>query len=400
MPSIDIIYSPVGPTTGSNATGTVMYHMTLSYTDASGNKSYISGGPSIPNSNVNLSGAQLASAMVNASTQSLTNTPSAWGTLKINGQGNYRPGDTSTGIDVVPKYDQYTGEINTDAGTKFQASRVTNNATPAQWQTIVQVYQAVASLNLTYSALTQNSNSLAATALAKVGLSVPKDLMLRATPAHQVMLPTTQSEVPAYLRSILSNDTQWYGRNESQDANGYVTRSINYYQSDLADYSVTERQGKVVVQAVKFDDLSTQTLNVFDSVSIDGDYLNVALQTGNLDIDYLGDFSTFYAFDDFGFDFVGIGDYNETWLDYSNIEFYGNDNWMYGGNNDGFGWDFSGAGEYGLARAEDPNKQKSWELTDLQKLRESMAAFPTESSSYTRGSSAVNNDWAVISAPR
>src|SRR5450830_1084655 len=193
--SISVIFLPVAPLPG---TGTMTYHETLVYTTPTGSH-YISAGPTTFNKDVPwdsglLGKAELAFFISNAIVQAALNAPSPWGTLKVEQNGTFVPGDVTPqtgGIDVVPAFDPDTGIPNSDVGTPYPSQvLITGNDLSAQWATIVQTYSSIASLNLTYSPSTQNSNSVANTALAEAGVPLPNTSLL--VPASDTRLPTTK----------------------------------------------------------------------------------------------------------------------------------------------------------------------------------------------------------------
>jgi len=75
-------------------TGTMTYHETLVYTTPNGSY-YISAGPTISNSSLGLNDVQKAENIVLAAASVGTNTPSIWGTLKVEGSGGFIPKDTT-----------------------------------------------------------------------------------------------------------------------------------------------------------------------------------------------------------------------------------------------------------------------------------------------------------------
>jgi Ca2+-binding RTX toxin-like protein len=134
--------------------------------------------------------------------QANTNTPSIWGTLKVEKSGAFTPNDPSAGVDVVPTIDSDTGVRNANAGTPYRSQILaTGEDLSEQWNTIVSTYNKIADLNLTYSPATQNSNSVANTALSAAGVPLPKDTGPSGTftPASSNKLPTTPEQLNDYL---------------------------------------------------------------------------------------------------------------------------------------------------------------------------------------------------------
>jgi predicted Zn-dependent protease len=125
---------------------------------------------------------QTAINISTSANQVLTNTPSVWGTLAVNGSGTYTPGS-------IPGTSQVL---------------MTGTDLSSQWNTIQATYNNIAALHLTYSPAAQNSDSVACTALNAAGVQLPANIGLTGgafTPACDVMLPTT----PAALQQFLSN---------------------------------------------------------------------------------------------------------------------------------------------------------------------------------------------------
>ncbi|MEB0229088.1 hypothetical protein QN414_32920, partial [Pseudomonas sp. 5S1] len=171
---------------------------------------------------------QKAENIVLAAASVGTNTPSIWGTLKVEGSGGFIPKDTTAGVDVVPQLDPNTGVANENSGTVY-ASQVlaTGSDLSAQWGTIVSTYNNVVPLNLTYSPATQNSNSVANTALAAAGVSLPTNTELfgadqTLTPASGSMLPTTPDQLSNYLKAEQDTFQGMY----TTDASGNTTTTI------------------------------------------------------------------------------------------------------------------------------------------------------------------------------
>jgi hypothetical protein len=343
MGKITAYYSPVGPTSsGDSATGTIIYHITLAYTDNNGNSSYISAGPTIPDSSLNLSISDKAKEMNLAAGDVLTNAESKWGTLQVNGQGSFTPGDTSQGIDVVPRINPSTGNININAGTPYFKDVVSNNATLTEWNTIKQTYSDIASLHLTYSPYTQNSNSVACTALAKAGLSIPDTGLFTLTPACDVRLPTAPSELQNYLKSLQPKENKWYQLSQTTDSTGAFNYLVDFYNPQNPDYVTKERQGRVEVVFTKLVDSSVA--NVLEDTTITGDHVAILLSNPSINIEVDGSYNNLFSeFDGANIDMYG--DYNTAYVDNSEIDFLGANNTLYGNGDFGDGWYYGS--EYG-----------------------------------------------------
>lgn len=396
--TISVIYTPVGPISGDNATGTVIYHMTLVYTTAAGNNYYISAGPANPDLSLHNSKQETANQIINASSQALTNQPSVWGTIKINGSGSFNPGDRIKGVDVVPTINPNTGLANPDAGTPYQKITVSANATAAQWNSIVQTYNAVASLNLTYSPLTSNSNSLGCTALTKANLPIPTTPLMLKTPACSVKLPTTSGELQAYLNSIQGSSNPYYGMSSSLGSDGSVTNNIDYLASNYLDFQSNTLTG--TVRAISVKNSGENSVAVYENITITGSGTEIKLVDGNLSVDVVGSNDSIQGTST-GYDINGVGNNNTAAVNYSSIDFSGTNNWVYGSGNTGSGWDFDEDGFYGMPNQE-VNSQTSTDyggVVDSKKLVEAMASFNSSESAGVSRKQPVSHEWAVISAP-
>ena len=389
---IEVVFSPVGPSSNESG-GTLFYHMTLVYTPASGASQYISAGPTTSNGTLNMSTVEQLKQMNLAAGQTLTNTPSVWGTLHVGGSGTFTPGNQTAGIDVVPLKDPNTGQTNPDAGTPFQKATVSTNATLTQWNTIVATYNSVASLHLTYSPYTSNSNSVACTALVAAGLTVPSTSLLVNTPACSVKLPKTSAELQNYLNSLQPAANPWYSLSSTGGSDGSTTTTIDYLNSSFYDFRTTTKTGTVTVREVK--NLTEHEMSVFDSVSIAGSDIDIDLMAGGLDVDISGN-NNLIDSDFTGFDINAIGNYNVATLDYSTIDFYGTGNSGYGYGSSGTGWDPNEYYGYtGAASASDsPSASRGSE-----KLVEAMATFDDSGTDTVVVNKKTTTDWAVITAP-
>src|SRR3989475_3836058 len=150
--SISVVYQPVVSFAGLTA-----YHETLVYTDASGNQSFASAGASTPEP-----GGSSLSNISQASSAVASGTTSVYGTLQV---VNGSVADLSN-----PEHDRMFGPPNAPFATQVLT---TSSDLSGQWQSILNTENYIASQNLAYSPLTQNSNSVANTALTAAGLQPP-----------------------------------------------------------------------------------------------------------------------------------------------------------------------------------------------------------------------------------
>ncbi|NWE26471.1 hypothetical protein [Pseudomonas gingeri] len=104
--SISVAFVPV-----RSLLGVMTYHQTLIYTTPQG-AYYISAGPTTANNKLDMNPVQTVGNIALAANDVIYNTPSVWGTLKVEGNGAFIPGDTTSagGVDVVPQNDPVTGQ--------------------------------------------------------------------------------------------------------------------------------------------------------------------------------------------------------------------------------------------------------------------------------------------------
>ena len=153
--SITVYFEPLG-----QVGGVTYYHETLIYTNSAGVSQYLTSGPSgsfTPTGNVNA-----LSQMSAASDNQATNQPSAWGTLQAAPVGIVPSG----GIEGLT-----TSDTSNPNATYASTIIATCTDLSAQWSTMVSTAQQISSQNLTYSPLTQNSNSMANSAIYAAGLT-------------------------------------------------------------------------------------------------------------------------------------------------------------------------------------------------------------------------------------
>ena len=155
--TITVYYSPLESTKVTRLVGFGMaYHMAIVYTDRAGHSFGASSGPS------NSTALQTPANAVQAIVYMADEQPSSFGTLVSDPLNDHA--FTKGGAS-----DYYT---QTSAGIAYPRAIITKGRDlSAQWSTILQTYAAVGALGLTYSPTSQNSNSLAGTALRRAGLA-------------------------------------------------------------------------------------------------------------------------------------------------------------------------------------------------------------------------------------
>jgi hypothetical protein len=172
--SIQVIYEPLGSFLGME-----YYHETLEYTNSAGQEFFATSGPTAsPSGNALYNVTQAASAAA-------TSGGSAYGTL-------FCVAGTQSQVSSV------IGPGNFDSQTSVNDDRVvvaSGSNLSSQWNAITTVCSQVNSEGLSYSPLTQNSNSVASTELTAAGLSPPKSGFFSAdwAPASGNILPTPET---------------------------------------------------------------------------------------------------------------------------------------------------------------------------------------------------------------
>lgn len=156
--TITVVYSPLPSTKAARDFGFGMaYHMALVYTAKDGVSYAASSGPS------NLAAAQTPKHAATAILASFDDAPSAFGTL-VSDPNNDTP------FVVGGAGDHYTRD---ESGRTFPSNVVLRGEDlSARWASILRTYARIGALQLTYSPVTQNSNSLAATALRQAGVTL------------------------------------------------------------------------------------------------------------------------------------------------------------------------------------------------------------------------------------
>ena len=153
-----VYYSPLNSTTAVGYLGLGMaYHMAIVYTDAAGRSYGVSSGPS------NLSAAPTPAHAFSALFDMANNAPSSFGTLVSD------PHNNTPFIKGTPA-DYYTQNRE---GQAYPHTTVLKGRDLAdRWTAIVQTYEHVGQLRMSYSPVSQNSNSLAGTALRRAGVTL------------------------------------------------------------------------------------------------------------------------------------------------------------------------------------------------------------------------------------
>ena len=154
--SLIVYYSPLKSTRVTRDVGFGMaYHMAIVYTDKSGTSYGASSGPS------DLKAAQTPQNALQALYSLAEDVPSSFGTLASDPHNN-------TPFVIGKRGDFYTRDAK--GRPYIHATMMTGQDLSAKWTTILQTYSAVGRLGLTYSPTMQNSNSMAGTALRRIGL--------------------------------------------------------------------------------------------------------------------------------------------------------------------------------------------------------------------------------------
>ena len=169
METIAVYFSPLASTKVAALIGLGMaYHMALVYTDRTGHSFGASSGPS--NVRTAQSPGYAFSAIINMTTEM----PSAFGTLVSDPRNNHP-------FVLGRPEDYYTQDPLGEAFPCVVALRGVDLS--AKWRSILRTYTMVGSLRLTYSPFTQNSNSMAGTALRQAGIPIPFSSRTKFSPA-------------------------------------------------------------------------------------------------------------------------------------------------------------------------------------------------------------------------
>ena len=181
MDTIAIYYTPLTSTKVAEVIGLgEAHHMALVYTDGRGRSYGASSGPS------NHETAQTPGLAVSAAFASVMGVPSAFGTLLSDPANNHA-------FTKGRPEDYYTQD---DEGDPYPTTTVLRGENlSGQWQTILRTYVVVGKLGLTYSPISQNSNSMAGAALLAAGIPIPFSSKTWFVPAVFTRLPVTREEV-------------------------------------------------------------------------------------------------------------------------------------------------------------------------------------------------------------
>ena len=157
--SLAIYYSPLNSTEVARYFGLAKaFPMAIVYTDAAGISHGASSGPS------DLAASQTPGDAFTAVLASFSEAPSAFGTLKSDPR-NDTPFVLGSAADVYSKDSQ---------GRAYPHAVVLRGRDlAARWHSILGTYARTDRMQLTYSPVSQNSNSLAAVALRRAGVTVP-----------------------------------------------------------------------------------------------------------------------------------------------------------------------------------------------------------------------------------
>ena len=181
--TIAIYFSPLPSTKIATIVGLdLAYHMAIVYTNAAGESFGASSGPS------NQSTRQTPASALTALYESAQNVPSDFGTLLSDPKNNH--------LFIIGRpEDYYTQDFE---GTPYpHVLAMSGRDLSAQWQAILKTYTIVGTMRLTYSPITQNSNSMAGTALRKAGIPIPFSVETPFAPALFTILPLSREELEA-----------------------------------------------------------------------------------------------------------------------------------------------------------------------------------------------------------
>ena len=181
METIAVFYTPLASTKLAAAIGlSIASHMAIVYTNNAGQSFGVSSGPSI---HLML---QSPTQMLEPVVASASNRPSGFGVLMSDPNNNHA-------FQMRHPEDYYTQD---DDGTPYPSATVTTGSDlSAHWRTIVSTYQQVGTLALTYSPISQNSNSMAGTAIRAAGLRIPFTSVTPFAPAAFTRLPVSATQM-------------------------------------------------------------------------------------------------------------------------------------------------------------------------------------------------------------
>ena len=156
--TLSVVYSPLESTKVTGRLGFGMaYHMALVYTDRAGISYAASSGPSIGTS------AQSPANAISAVLYMANDQPSTFGTLAADPHND-------TAFVMGSAADVYTKD---GSGHIYPTKLVLHGKDlSVQWGSILRTYAIIAGMDLTYSPMSQNSNSLAGAALKRAGVPI------------------------------------------------------------------------------------------------------------------------------------------------------------------------------------------------------------------------------------
>jgi hypothetical protein len=181
METIVVYYSPLAATKVAAYVGLgLAYHMAIIYTNAAGQSFGVSSGPS------NQSTQQTPAHALTAIVDTAHNRPSDFGTLTSDPKNNHP-------FKMGAPEDYYTQDFDGQAFPHAVALAGPDLSSP--WRSIVDTYAAIGRLHLTYSPISQNSNSMAGAALRGAGIPIPFSVTAKFAPAAFTYLPRNEDEL-------------------------------------------------------------------------------------------------------------------------------------------------------------------------------------------------------------
>ncbi len=186
METIVVYYTPLLSTRIVAYVGLSMAsHMGIVYTNSAGQSFGVTSGPS------NVRTRQTPAHALSALYYVWSNSPSSFGTL-VSDKNNNKPFEKGRLADYFTQDsegNQYPHVVVLQGGDISQ-----------KWAMIVKAYRDIGQLRLTYSPTSQNSNSMAATALRNAGISVPSSSQTAYVPGSFTCLPDTEERLQMGLR--------------------------------------------------------------------------------------------------------------------------------------------------------------------------------------------------------
>ena len=173
--SLAVYYTPLTSTEVSRLVGFgTAYHMAVVYTDAAGRAYGASSGPS------NLAAPQTPRGALSALFATAGNVPSTFGTLVADPHNN-------TAFVKGERADYYTQDGQGHAYPYAVVAR--GHDLSARWASILRTYARIGAMRLTYSPISQNSNSLATAALHRAGVDLQFSSATLFAPGSFAQLP-------------------------------------------------------------------------------------------------------------------------------------------------------------------------------------------------------------------